>query len=78
MKYVRFAPTGREELFDLVEDPHEERDLASEPARAGQIGEWRERLAARLAPRGERYVRDGVLVRRPRPILYGPNYPGRY
>lgn len=74
-KYVRFAPTGREQLFDLLRDPYEEHDLSGDPARGPLIAERRACLSARLAPRGLSYVRDGAMVRRPRPILYGPNYP---
>lgn len=68
-KYAWFSQTGRELLFDLIEDPQERHDLAA--ARPERIAYWRERLAAELAGRPEGYVRDGRLVvgAEPRPTL---------
>ena len=46
-KLIRWE-SGREELFDLREDPAETRNLAAEADRAGLAGELRGRLAARM------------------------------
>lgn len=75
MKYIYDAYAGGEQLFDLVNDPGETRELAADPAHAETLSLWRERLVAHLAPRGEAWVRDGELVPRPQSILYSPNYP---
>jgi len=75
MKYIYDAYSGGEQLFDLVNDPGETRELAADPAHAETLSLWRERLVAHLAPRGEAWVRDGELVPRPQSILYSPNYP---
>jgi len=61
-KYVWFADDGREQLFDLVNDPLELHDLASDTAQAEQLGTWRMRLVATLAERPEGFVEGGHLV----------------
>lgn len=75
MKYVWWAYTGQEQLFDLRADPHELRDLAREPARAGELAEWRGRMVRHLTPRGDRFARDGRPVVRTKSVLYSPNFP---
>jgi len=77
MKYIYGAADGSEQLFDLAADPGERTDLAPVPARAAALGAWRKRLADHLAERGEQWVKDGRLMRRPKQMLYGPNYPDR-
>ena len=57
-KYIWFSQTGEEHLFDVVDDPNEERDLASEAS----LAPWRARLAEELAERPEGFSRDGGLV----------------
>jgi arylsulfatase len=76
MKYVYHAREGVEQLFDLQRDPHELRDLASVPDSAGGLRMWRQRLTAHLEPRGERFVRNGRLIPRPKDVAFSPNYPG--
>jgi len=44
-KLIVYPPTGHRELFDLQADPHEMKNLAADPARAGEI----ERLTALMA-----------------------------
>ncbi len=75
-KYIYFARTGEEQLFDLRTDPNELDDLALKAKRGKDLSIWRERLVEYLSERGERYVKDGKLVVRPKRILYSPNYPG--
>ena len=51
-KYVRFTEGGREQFFDLTEDPKELRDLVDVPDRAERVAWWRERLEEELGSRG--------------------------
>jgi len=74
-KYVFNFFTGGEQLFDLVDDPGETRDLAAGAAWRAASAPWRDRLASHLAERGDGWVMDGRLQTRPRGIVYGPNYP---
>ncbi|HRZ16299.1 MAG TPA: hypothetical protein P5141_01945, partial [Candidatus Hydrogenedentes bacterium] len=67
---------GREQLFDLVDDPCELRDLSGVPGSAKTLAEWRGRMTEHLAPRGEAFVKNGTLITRPHAVLYSPNYPG--
>ena len=73
-KYIYYAPTGRQELFDLENDPGELRDLAGDPAHAAAVSEWRGKMIDHLAERGEPYVVDGDLGTREGAMLYSPNY----
>jgi len=74
-KYIFHARTGEEQFFDLAADPHELHDLAGDPARTAEIRDWRSRLTAHLAVRGEPWVVNGRLGLRPSSQLYSPNYP---
>jgi arylsulfatase A-like enzyme len=74
-KYVYWAPTGAQQLFDLDADPGETHDLARDPESASRVREWRARMVEELAPRGEPWVVGGDLGLRPKPMVYGPNYP---
>lgn len=62
MKYIWRTKTGREQLFDLEEDPREERDLAAIPAERERVAAWRNRLVQRLAGRPEGFSEGGRLV----------------
>ena len=53
--------TGHEQLFDLVADPRELRDLAPQPASAETLRGWRERLVSHLAGRPEGFS-DGTRL----------------
>jgi arylsulfatase A-like enzyme len=55
-KYIWFTVTGREQLFDLSNDPGETRDLAAEPAAQDRLEMWRKRMVDELAGR----ERDGL------------------
>jgi arylsulfatase len=61
-KYVYHTLTGDQQLFDLYNDPHELRDLATEPNSASRVKSWRKKMVKHLAPRGEAWVRHGDLV----------------
>lgn len=61
-KYIWFTQSGREQYFDLDNDPNEEHDLIDDPACADRVGALRAALIAELAHREEGYVQDGKLV----------------
>lgn len=45
VKYIYWSDFKHEELFDLSSDPHEEHNLAGDPAQAGRLAELRQRFA---------------------------------
>ncbi|HTQ11065.1 MAG TPA: arylsulfatase [Fimbriimonadaceae bacterium] len=57
-KYVWWSGTGREQLFDLAEDPQELHDLRE----SAEVEKWRAVLIKELAGREEAFVQDGKLV----------------
>ncbi len=76
-KYIYHAYDGSEQFFDLVRDPHELNDLASDAAASARVTEWRQRMIAFLAPRGEQWVKNGRLVPRPQNMPTSPNFPDK-
>ncbi|MFC7404763.1 arylsulfatase [Georgenia alba] len=60
-KYIWCSGTGVEQLFDLVADPHECRDLARDARHGPRLAAWRKRLVDELADRPEGFVADGRL-----------------
>lgn len=75
-KFVFNFHTGEEQLFDLLNDPGECRNLVLTRDSATRAAEWRHRLVAELMPRGPAWVKEGALQRRETGVVYGPNYPG--
>jgi arylsulfatase len=61
-KYIWFSEDGREQLFDLVHDPHELEDLATIDVASTRLARWRERLTSQLAGRPEGFVENGALI----------------
>ena len=61
-KYIWYAANGREQLFDLAQDPHELNDLAGDGACAETLAGLRALLIADLAERQDPMVREGRLV----------------
>jgi len=61
-KYVWYTQTGREHLFDLDEDPHEERDIVLAQGSAEQVEPWRNKLIEILAGRPEGFTDGAKLV----------------
>lgn len=61
-KFIWWTDSGREQFFDLREDPCELRDLAGEASAAARVAHWRGRLVERLRDRPEGFVQDGALA----------------
>ncbi len=68
-KYIWRPIDGTEQLFDLVNDPHECHDLAGDPAHADRLRLWRGRLIHQLKQRPEGFT-DGER------LISGQEYPG--
>ena len=69
VKYIWFTRTGREQLFDLTEDPYECHDLSGNPEWRGTLQKLRQRLASELDPRGIRLKADGTLPVQDKPFI---------
>lgn len=65
-KYIWRPRDGREQLFDLDADIHEEHDLSQVPAQREELERWRGRLIQRLASRPEGFS-DGTRLIAGRP-----------
>lgn len=74
-KYIFHAYDGWEQLFNLDDDPHEQIDLAQDPAQQSLLRRWRSRMVEKLADRGPAYVKNGKLMLRPERMPLSPNYP---
>lgn len=75
IKYVWNFNTGTEQLFDLVKDPGELHECASDKKYSKKLIEMRKAMIDHLTERGDTYVKDGQLVVRAKTLLYSPNYP---
>ena len=58
-KYIWFTATGREQLFNLVDDPYECDDLSGKPIFADELTKWRDLMIQRLATRPQDGLSDG-------------------
>ncbi|MFW6038975.1 MAG: sulfatase-like hydrolase/transferase [bacterium] len=67
-KYIWWPGLGREQLFDLKNDPQELNDLAHRDTEQKRLDEWRLRLAHELTGRPEGFVDSHGMLRR----LEGP------
>ncbi len=63
-KYIWLPKSNTEQLFDLENDRQELCDLAADPAWAGQLKTWRERLIAILAKRDDGFSDGKRLIPR--------------
>ena len=75
LKYIWFVRSGEEQLFDLVKDPQETENVATNKKYKKQIAELREAMVNHLQERGELWVKDGKLQTHQQNILYSPNFP---
>lgn len=62
LKYVWWSQDGREQLFDLTEDPGELHDRATDPTAATHLEAGRQALVNELTGREEGFVVDGRLL----------------
>jgi len=74
-KYIYHAYDGREQLFNLKDDPGEIYDLVQEPKYGEILKTWRNHLVEHLTERGVTFVSNGRLVPRPDGMLYSPLFP---
>jgi hypothetical protein len=75
-KYIFHAQHGEEQLFDLVHDPQELKDLAGVSGHEATLRQWRNRLIEHLSERGDEFVKNGKLALRPQGRMTSPNFPG--
>lgn len=61
-KYIWRPQSGRELLFNLLQDPREEKDLSGADAHADTLSTWRAKLSKRLENRPEGFVLEGKLI----------------
>jgi len=61
-KFVWFPLSGREQFFDLADDPSETRDLVADPAAKDRVALWRRRLIDRLVSRELDGLTDGETL----------------
>ena len=73
-KFIWRPKNGREQLFDLATDPHEERDLTTQAGQGDLLALWRSRLVQRLAGRPEGFS-DGQRLIADRPYTPLQNSP---
>lgn len=66
-KYIWHSGSGREQLFNLADDPHETRDLALRPDHAARLEYWRRELIQRLKDREEGFT-DGTQLIPGKPV----------
>ena len=77
-KYIYFTLTGKQQLFDLQNDPNEMKDLASEQlseSNKSLVTKWRKKMIKHLQIRGEHWVKNGDLTIQKQSILIGENNP---
>lgn len=72
MKYIWYATSGKEQLFDLERDYEERHDLSRDPAYSEELSRWRSRLIAELAGRAEGYSDGKRLIPGRRPARLSP------
>lgn len=77
MKYIWRFHTGEEELFDMVKDPHELKNVAGEKKYRSTLAEMRQAMVEHLSERGEEFVKDGKLQVLKRTVLYSPLFPDK-
>jgi arylsulfatase A-like enzyme len=61
-KYIWISDSGKEQFFDLTNDPQECRDLINTESEKDRIASFRNNLIKELTNREEGYVKDGTLI----------------
>ncbi len=72
-KYIWFFRTGKEQLFNLRNDPGEITDLSD--TNITELKKWRKNMVDHLRERGDGFVKNDKLVQREQTLLYSPNFP---
>lgn len=75
LKYIWFLSTGKEQLFDLVKDPKESKNVVNDEKYETKLNELRKYMVQHLSERGDEWVKNGEFVIRKNSMLYSPNYP---
>lgn len=75
IKYIWRFHTGEEELFDLLEDPCELKNVVKEKRYHSRLLHLREAMVSHLSERGEEFVKDGKLQILKHTVLYSPLFP---
>jgi arylsulfatase A-like enzyme len=70
-----YYPTGNHfQLFDMIADPREMTDLASDPAVSGELGRLKQVLLGEVYGSDMAWVKDGIFVGKPnRPYRWAPH-----
>ena len=63
MKYIWYVTSGREQLFDVKDDPGEKNDLSNLPQFRDELNRWRNILVNELAGREEGFSDGTQLIR---------------
>jgi len=75
-KYIYFTLTGEQQLFDLINDPHELIDLTKQTDQSEELIDiWRQKMIEHLEIRGNDWVSKGNLLIQDSSIYYGINHP---
>ncbi len=74
-KYAFYRRSGRELLFDLVQDPGETRNLAEDTTHGLRLALWRGRMAEHLKERGPGWVEGERPATRNASTLLSPHFP---
>lgn len=74
-KYIYFTTSGKQQLFNLKNDPHELVDLSKDARHVELMQMWRTRMIEFLAERGEQWVESGDLVIQQKPMMHSVNFP---
>lgn len=61
-KYVWMAQTGEEQLFDMINDPHELHDMAKDSDKQDRLEDWRNAMVAELKDRPEGFSDGKTLI----------------
>ncbi len=60
-KYVWYSQSGKEQIFDIKNDPKEVNDLKDDQTKASLIKDYRGKVVKELKNRPERYIKEGNL-----------------
>ena len=76
IKYIWNFYNGKEQLFDLINDPNEKKEVSSVSSYKSVLHLMKQALIRHLQERGSEFVKDDkIVIRRNRTLLYSPHYP---